>query len=83
MWHVEAIMDHVLCKLLQVQQQLTVYPSLCPSFNSNEDLTVATPFLVGWSTGDEEPLVDAWVDRGRGLVLTLRDVEAARVDAVR
>jgi hypothetical protein len=34
------------------------------------------------STGDEEPLVDAGVDGGRGLVLALGDVELAGVGTV-
>ena len=30
----------------------------------------------------EEPLVNAWVDRGRSLVFTARDLEAVGIDAI-
>lgn len=49
----------------------------CVYLNSS----VAFDHLNG-STGDEEPLVNAGVDRSRGLVVTLRDVELAGVGAV-
>jgi hypothetical protein len=38
--------------------------------------------LVGWGTGDVEPLVDAGVDRGGCLVLALGDVELAGIGTV-
>lgn len=39
--------------------------------------------LVGRGAGDVEPLVDAWVNRTRSLVLTLGNVERAGIDTVR
>lgn len=38
--------------------------------------------LVGWGTGDVEPLVDAAIDGCRCLVLTLGNVERAGIGAV-
>ena len=38
--------------------------------------------LVRGSSRDEEPLVDAWVDRGRALALTLGNVKLGGVGAV-
>lgn len=35
------------------------------------------------SAGDEEPLVNAWVDRSRGLVVALRDVELGVLGTLR
>ena len=42
----------------------------------------AVTSLLARSAGDEEPLVNAWINRSRRQVLALGDIKLARVNSV-
>jgi hypothetical protein len=66
---------------LAVAQSTVSTMGSAPANASTTTCSIALRSRTG-STGDEEPLVDAGVDGGRGLVLALGDVELAGVGAV-
>lgn len=59
-----------------------VYFTLLALYNQAQYRRVVVRFLIGGGSRNEEPLVDARVDRRRSLVLARRDVELIRVGAV-